>query len=140
MDDARQTTEDRWYLTFLSTVVRSTSSSFYAHCDAHAAADAQRGEALLYIALLHLVQQRHQHAGARRADRMAERDRAAVDVDLRGIPAEVLVDRAGLRRKGFVCLDQVEVLDLPAGLLERGARGRDRAGAHDRRIDARVRP
>ena len=71
---------------------------------------------------------------------MAERDRAAVDVDLAGVPAEVLVDRAGLRREGLVRLDQIEVLDLPARLLERRARGRDRAGAHDRRIDAGMRP
>ena len=37
------------------------------------------------------------------------RDRAAVDVDLAGVPAEVLVDRAGLRGEGLVGLDQVEV-------------------------------
>src|ERR1700680_24470 len=65
-----------------------------------AAADAQRGEALLRNALLHFMQQDHQHARAGRADRMADHDRAAVDVDvdLGGIPAEVLVDRVGLRR------------------------------------------
>ena len=81
-----------------------------------------------------------EHARAGRADRMADRDRAAVDVDLAGIPAEVLVDRAGLRGERLVRLDQVEVADVPAGLLQRGARGRDRPGAHDRRIDAGMRP
>ena len=75
-----------------------------------------------------------------RADRMAERDGAAVDVDLRGIPAEVLVDRAGLGGEGLVGLDQVEVVGRPAGLLQRHAAGRDRPGAHDRRIDAGGRP
>ena len=59
---------------------------------------------------------------------------------LRGVPAEVLVDRAGLRRERLVGFDQVEVVVLPAGLLERGARGRDRPGAHDRGIDAGLRP
>ena len=39
------------------------------------------------------------------------RDRAAIDVDLVGVPAQVLVDRAGLRREGLVGLDQVEVVD-----------------------------
>src|SRR5262249_3629764 len=92
--------------------------SLDAHCDAHAAANAQRAEALLDVALAHLVQQRHQHGGAGGADRMAERDRPAVDVDLGGIPAEVLVDRAGLRGESLVGLDQFEVLDLPAGFLE----------------------
>ena len=48
---------------------------------------------------------------------MAEGDGAAVDVDLAGVPAEVLVDGAGLRREGLVGLDQVEVVGLPAGLL-----------------------
>src|ERR1019366_5656476 len=85
-----------------------------AHGDAHAAADAQRSEALLGIALLHFMQQRHQHAPPGCADWMAERASHAVDVALGGIPAEVLVDRAGLRREGFIGLDQVEIADLPA--------------------------
>src|ERR1700761_1779687 len=111
-----------------------------AHSDAHAAADAQRGEALLRIALLHFVQQRHQYARTGGADRMADRDRAAIDVDLGRIPAEVLVDRAGLRREGFVGLDQVEIADAPAGFFQRGARGRDWPRTHDLRIDAGLAP
>ncbi len=71
---------------------------------------------------------------------MADGDRAAVDVDLGGIPTEVLVDGAGLRGKRLIGLDQVEIGDIPTRLLERRARGRDRAGPHDRRVDARVRP
>src|SRR5208282_3028520 len=70
--------------------------SLHAHRNTHAAANAQRGEPLLGVALLHLVKQRHQNARAGRADRMAERDGAAIDVDLGGVPAEVLVDGAGL--------------------------------------------
>src|SRR5262245_38734933 len=71
---------------------------------------------------------------------MPDGDGAAVDVDLVGVPAEVLVDGAGLRRERLVGLDQVEIADAPAGLLERRARGRDRPGAHDRGIDAGMRP
>ena len=56
---------------------------------------------------------------------MAERDRAAIDVDLFDIPTEVLVDGAGLGRERLIGLDQVEVLELPAGFGERGTRGRD---------------
>src|SRR5882762_3856405 len=93
------------------------NSALHAHGDAHAAADAERGEALLGVTLLHLEEQRHQHAAARGADRMAERDRPAVDVDLRGVPAEVLVDRTGLRGERLVGLDQIEIADAPAGLL-----------------------
>src|SRR5215468_11371667 len=89
------------------------SLSLDAHRDAHASPDAEGGEAFLGVALLHLVEQRHKDAGAGGADRMAEGDRAAVDVDLVGIPAEVLVDGAGLRRERLVRLDQVEVADVP---------------------------
>src|SRR5215510_8147251 len=83
-------------------------STLDAERDAHAAADAERGQALVRIALLHLVQQRDEHTGARGADRVAEGDGAAVDVDLAGVPAEVLVDGAGLGGEGLVGLDQVE--------------------------------
>src|SRR6202035_5017784 len=94
----RQTTDDRGRINpcHSSAICRLSSDfcrlSLNTHRNAHAAADAQRGEALLGIALLHLVKQRHQHAGARGADRMANGDGAAVDVDLAGIPAEILVD------------------------------------------------
>src|SRR5271157_1375582 len=97
-------------------------AALHAHGDAHAAADAQRGEAFLGVAPRHLVEQGYQDAGAGCADRMPERDGAAIDVDFAGIPAEVLVDRAGLGGESLVGLDEVEVLDLPAGLLERGTR------------------
>jgi hypothetical protein len=52
---------------------------------------------------------------------MPDGDRPAIDVDLVGVPAEVLVHCASLRRKRLVRLDQVEVLDLPASLFQRGA-------------------
>src|SRR5438309_9335239 len=67
-----------------------------AHGDAHAAADAERRQPLLGIAPGHLVEERDQHPRARGPDGMTERDRAAVHVDLARIPAEFLVDRAGL--------------------------------------------
>src|SRR5215470_9172451 len=110
------------------------------HRDAHATADAERGETLLGVALLHFVQQRHQHAGAGSADGMADRDRPAIDVALAGVPAEILVDGTSLRRKGLVSLDQIEVADIPAGLLQCGAGSRDRARTHDLGIDAGLSP
>src|SRR4029077_17384166 len=114
-EDGRQTTDIR--RPYLSSVVRCLS--LHAHRNAHAAADAQCGETLLGIALAHLVEQRHQHAGARGADRMADGDGAAIDVDLAGVPAEGLVDGAGLRRECLVGFDEVEIADIPAGFLQR---------------------
>src|SRR4051812_6436262 len=62
-----------------------------AHGDAHTAAYTKRGERLLGIALLHFVQQSHQHACARRSDRMPERDCAAVYIYFSAVPAQILV-------------------------------------------------
>ena len=67
---------------------------------------------------------------------MAQRDRAAVDVDDVHVEAQLAVDRSSLRRKRLVGLDQVEVSDGQAGALQRLAGGLDRADAHDGRIAA----
>ena len=56
------------------------------------------------------------------------------------IDGEILVHRKRLRREGLVGLDQIEVGNLPAGLLKRLARSGDGAGAHDLGIDAGRRP
>src|SRR5579859_4324312 len=93
-------------------------SAFDSERDAHAAADAQGSETLLGVTLLHFVQQGDQNAGARGADRMADGDGPAIDVDLRGIPADFAIDRDGLGGEGFIGLDQVEIGDRPAGLLQ----------------------
>src|ERR1044072_9426155 len=91
--------------------------------DAHAAADTQGGEALLGVALLHFVEKGGEDAGARGADRVADRDRAAVDVDLVGVPAELLADRERLGGERLIGFDEVEIGDRPAGFLERALRG-----------------
>src|ERR1700730_8561648 len=57
--------------------------------DAHAAADAKRGEALFCAAAPHFVQNRGEDPGTGRADRMADRDRPAADTHDRRIPAHV---------------------------------------------------
>src|SRR5262245_59029051 len=70
--------------------------AFDRQCHTHATSDAEAGNALLRAALGHLVQQRDEDARARRADRVADGDRATVDVDLARVPAHFLVHRAGL--------------------------------------------
>src|SRR5262245_26852815 len=129
-------------VTIASRAIRPSlwSAAFDAHGNSHAAADAQRRQALARLPLLHLVEQRHQHPPARGADRMAERDRATIDVHHIGVPAEFAVDGAGLGGKGLVGLDEIEILRLPAGPLQRQPRRRDRARAHDRRIDPGMGP
>ena len=63
-----------------------------------------------------------------RADRMAERDRAAVDVDQLRADAEVAHRLDGDRGERLVDLDQVQVRDRPPGLGQRAGRWRRRAG------------
>src|ERR1700733_6484347 len=50
--------------------------------------------------------------------RMPARDRAAIYVHPGRIPAKILVDGYGLRGKGFVGFDQVEIGDFPAGFFQ----------------------
>src|SRR6185437_14911269 len=102
-------------------IVPRRSLTLHAQGNAHAAADAKRRQALLRLALLHLMQQGHEHARARGADGMAERDRAAIHVDLRWIEIEVLGDGTSLSGESLVRLDQIEILDLPTGALQREA-------------------
>ena len=74
------------------------------------------------------------------ADRMAERDRAAVDVQLLSGNGHVLQHGQHLRRERLVDLDQIEIVDAkPGALLQLRDRGH-RTDAHDARIDAGARP
>jgi hypothetical protein len=56
------------------------SVQFHRHGGCFTAADAEAGNAALQIALLQCVQKRHHDACARRANGMAERAGAAIDV------------------------------------------------------------
>src|SRR4051794_18622408 len=84
-----------------------------------AATTTQRGRADAAAAALELERECQHHAGAGHADGVAERDGAAVDVDLGLVDAE----RAGRgdadRGEGLVELDQVEVGGLDPVLLAR---------------------
>ena len=104
--------------------------------DALAAADAGGRQAALLAAAPQLEQQRQQQPRAAHAERMAERDRAAVDVDLVAIEPELLLDREILAGERLVDLDQIDVVERQAGARQRLARRRRRTHAHQRRLDA----
>ncbi len=84
------------------------------------------------------MQERDQYAAARRADGMSQRNRAAVDVDLLGIPAKFLADRQRLGGKGLVGFDQVQLVQRPARFVQTAAGGRYRRDAHDCRVDTSI--
>jgi Kef-type K+ transport system membrane component KefB len=76
--------------------------------------DAHGGRRPAAAAPLEFVQQRGGDPGARAAERMADRDRAAVDVDQVWVALELVEHRDGLGRERLVDLEQGQLVDLPA--------------------------
>ena len=108
----------------------------HAHGDAHAAADAERGDAAAETAVAERVHESHQDACARRAHRVAESHRAAVHVHAGGVDLGKLAQHAqGLRREGLVQLPEVHVGMAPAELLHEAGDGAGGAEAHVGRLE-----
>src|SRR5271165_2873352 len=105
------------------------------HGDALPAADARGRDSILCFAAAQLVHQRNDQLRSRRAQRMPERNRAAIHVDLVAIQTQLLLNREILRCEGLVHLDEINVVKLQARFLQRDARRRHRPRAHDLRID-----
>src|SRR5665811_891582 len=105
--------------------------------NAHAAADAKGGNAVLLVAALQFVDQRAEDHRTGRTERVAHGDRAAVDVDLVMRHIHVAHETHDDRGEGLVHLEQVDVACLKAGLGQRLARGRCGTGQHDGRVGAR---
>src|ERR1700680_3684162 len=75
-------------------------------------------DAALASAQRERVEQRHDDARAGRAERMAQRDRAAVDVELVVRNVEQIVEEHVVERVRLVVLEQIEVADGHAQLLQ----------------------
>src|SRR3954447_19226876 len=95
---------------------------------AEAAAAAHRHEAYLLVRALELVQEGGDQPRAGGAERVPERDRAAVDVDAVHVRLELAAPGRDNGGERLVDLDQVDVVDLHVVALEKLARRRDRAG------------
>ena len=80
--------------------------------------------------------QRGHDAGAGHAERVAEGDGAAVDVELVPRDAELVADGHDLRGERLVDLDEVDVVDGHAGPRRAPAARLDRAEAHDLGVEA----
>jgi hypothetical protein len=83
-----------------------------------------------------LVEDLRGELGAGAAERVAERDRAAVHVQPIGRDAELARAVEGLRGERLVDLEEIDVRDLEPGLREELLDRGERADAHDRRVDA----
>src|SRR5204863_1954780 len=99
-------------------------------------ADAERCEAVPSAAAAELVQQGHYEARPAHPERMAERDRAAVDVDALGVEAELADHDQALRCERLVELDEIEVLNLHPRAIEQLPNRRHGPDSHHPRIDA----
>ena len=101
--------------------------------------DAERRQPVAAAPPAQLVGERAEQPGARAAERVADRDGAAVDVQLVVVDAQLAHGCEHLRGEGLVELDQVDVLDPKSGTVERLARRGHRADAHVGGVDARRR-
>ncbi len=109
---------------------KSGLGSFPEHRDALAHADAHAGGRPACVAAAQLVQQRAADPRAGAAERVPDRDRAAIDVDPVGIELQLVDDRDGLRGERLVQLGQLDLVKLPACPVNRPAHRGHRADAH----------
>ncbi|EAZ58424.1 hypothetical protein PA2G_01665 [Pseudomonas aeruginosa 2192] len=106
-----------------------------------AAADADRRHAAFQVVLLQGVEQGHDDPRAGRADRMAQRTGAAVDVEALVGQVEVAHCRHADHGEGFVDLEQVDLAQRPAGTLHQALHRTDRRGGEQvRRVGERSMP
>src|SRR5690348_2520137 len=77
-------------------LIVTASQTLHDHGNALTAANTEGGKAAVGTAALHFINQSRQDACAAGADRMAERDSAAVDVDALRIQAQFFDHRDGL--------------------------------------------
>ena len=78
------------------------------------------------------------HAG--RAQGMAQRDGAAVDIDKIAVEAQLFLAGEILRREGFIDFNAFDVGKRASGDFQDAAYGRHRADAHDRGVNTGITP
>src|SRR6185436_18743479 len=130
----------KWRKVGVSTALSVMASDALERCgDRSAATEAQRREPVAAVASGQLVEQRRDDPGTRRPDRVAERDRAAVDIDLVPVEAERTAVGEGLRGERLVDLDQVERLDRQLDPVEQTAHAFDGRQEQPLRLDLGLR-
>src|ERR1700675_1114745 len=103
--------------------------------DALPDANAHGGQRTLAAALLQTMHRGERNARARHAERMTERDGAAMWIDVSGIIGNAELAQAGetLRGERLVDLDEVEIPDLEAQICHELACGWHGTHPHDSR-------
>src|SRR5512134_1959548 len=106
----------------------------------HSPRYAEGGDASFRAPAAHFVEERRRDPGAGGADRVAERDRSAVDVDAAEVEGEIARAGNDLGGEGLVELDEVDVGQAELRPGEQSADRRHGADAHPRRVDSRRGP
>src|SRR5262249_23251112 len=99
-------------------------------------ADACRRDPVAPPAPTKLEEQREDEPRPRGAERMAQRDRAAVDVHLVAVELQRLLAREVLRGERLVDLEQVDVPEREPRLLDHATDRRNGPDSHDARLNA----
>src|SRR5216684_195069 len=105
-----------------------------------AAADAHRHDAPLCLAPTALLQEVAGQPRAGHPERVADGDRAAVDVVLVGIDAKLVTGIEALAGKSLVELPNIDIVDFKTMALQQLRHSEDRTDAHLVRLAARCRP
>src|SRR5271156_5064617 len=119
-----------------SNAAESSAIDFEQAGAALAAADAHRHHAPLGLAPTTFLQDVAGQPRAGHSEGMADRDRAAVDIVLFRIDAELVARVQALAGKRLVELPDIDILHLHAGALEKLRHGVDRADTHLVRLAA----
>src|SRR4030095_9157842 len=108
-----------------------TSNALDNHRDALSYSDAHGAQRVAPAAALQLIDRGRDEARTRRAERMTERDRAAIRVDVRSVVGNAVIAqyREHLCGEGFVELDHVDVGKPESCARENLAHRRRRAEA-----------
>ncbi len=123
--------------TIVGRVTSASSDRFEERGHALADAHAQGREPVPAVAAAQLVQERDDEARAAHPERVAERDRAPVDVHPLLVEAELADNGEALRGEGLVELDEVERARIDSRASQELSHRGDRADPHHARIDAR---
>src|SRR5262245_23806503 len=126
----------RTVLPMLSGSARSVPDRLEQDRDSLAAADARRGDRVASGAPPQLQERRQDEPRSRGAERMAERDRSAVDVHALAVELERLFDREILSRERLVDLEKIDLLQRDPRPREKPLDGGRRTDPHDARLDA----
>src|SRR5215216_2960164 len=111
--------------------------TFDCYCDRVPAAETQRHDSASRISSLQLIKNGRQQSRSRLPNRMAQRHRTTIHVNLFRIEPELACHSHCRHRKRFIQLHQINFTRGPSSLLEQLTHSLDRRHHHQARLNAR---